>query len=103
AMARKLGTKRSISRTGTAPAAATRPRPNSVLVEVRSLILEARQQTARMVNAGLTLLYWRVGDRIRREILQESRAEYGAEIVRSLAIRLELEFGRGFGEKSLRR
>jgi predicted nuclease of restriction endonuclease-like (RecB) superfamily len=70
---------------------------------VRGFILEARQQTARMVNAGLTLLYWRVGDRIRREILGEERAEYGAEIVSALGRQLEQEFGRGFAEKNLRR
>ena len=73
------------------------------MAEVRDLILEARQQTARTVNAGLTLLYWQVGDRIQREILQEKRAEYGAEIVLALSAQLELEFGRGFGEKNLRR
>lgn len=70
---------------------------------MRGLILEARQKTARTVNAGLTLLYWQVGDRIQREILQERRAEYGAEIVLALSTQLELEFGRGFGEKNLRR
>jgi hypothetical protein len=77
-------------------------RPSVLLVEVRGLILEARQQTARMVNAGLTLLYWHVGDRVRREVLQEKRAEYGSEIVQTLATKLVEEFGRGFGEKSLR-
>jgi len=76
---------------------------DAVLTEVRGLIVEARQQTARMVNTGLTLLYWRVGDRIRRETLQDRRAEYGAEIVRTLSAQLEVEFGRGFGEKNLRR
>lgn len=81
----------------------TRRRSNGLLAEVRGLILEARQQTARTVNAGLTLLYWQVGDRIQREILQEKRAEYGAEIVLALSTQLELEFGRGFGEKNLRR
>jgi len=102
-MARKLGTrvKRSIFRTGSAPAAAHPS--NTVLVEVRNLITEVRQQTARAVNAGLTLLYWRVGDRIRREILGEQRAEYGAEIVSALGRQLEVEFGRGFAEKNLRR
>jgi len=43
------------------------------------------------------------GDRIRREILGERRAEYGAEIVSALGRQLELEFGRGFAEKNLRR
>ena len=75
--------------------------PDAMLSEVRSLIAEARQQTARMVNAGLTLLYWQVGNRIRREILSEKRAEYGAEIVSALGRQLEQEFGRGFSAKSL--
>ncbi len=76
---------------------------NALLPDLRELILTAQSQVARAVNAGLTLLYWQVGDRIRREILQEQRAEYGAEIVSTLGRQLEAEFGRGFGEKSLRR
>lgn len=74
-----------------------------LLAEVRGLILKARQQTAQVVNAGLTLLYWQIGDRIRRDILKKNRAEYGAEIVRTLSAQLEMEFGRGFAEKNLRR
>jgi predicted nuclease of restriction endonuclease-like (RecB) superfamily len=75
----------------------------AILGEVRGLILEARQEAARIINAGLTLLYWQVGDRIRREILKEKRAEYGGEIVSVLGRQLESEFGRGFAEKNLRR
>ncbi|HEY7216690.1 MAG TPA: PDDEXK nuclease domain-containing protein [Thermoanaerobaculia bacterium] len=96
-----MSTKRSLSKAS--PVLAAAALPDSVLAEVRGFILEARQQTARMVNAGLTLLYWRVGDRIRREILGEERAEYGAEIVSALGRQLEQEFGRGFAEKNLRR
>jgi predicted nuclease of restriction endonuclease-like (RecB) superfamily len=77
--------------------------PPVLLSEVRDLIVEARQRTAQAVNAGLTLLYWQVGDRIRREVLKEKRAEYGAEILQALSARLEAEFGRGFAEKNLRR
>ena len=44
-----------------------------------------------------------MGRRIRQDILQEKRAEYGEEIVSALGRQLELEFGRGFGEKNLRR
>jgi predicted nuclease of restriction endonuclease-like (RecB) superfamily len=78
------------------------PFSKALLDEVRAIILDARRQTARAINAGLTLLYWQVGDRIHREILKQKRAEYGATIVVSLARRLEPEFGRGFSEKSLR-
>ena len=86
----------------TAKPSATGVAPKALLAEVRDFILEARRQTARMVDAGLTLLYWQIGDRIRREILREKRAGYGERIVSALGRQLEYEFGRGFSEKSLR-
>src|SRR5512132_3534243 len=90
-----------MSRAVRAPAKVVRPAV--LLAEVRDLILGAREQTARVVNAGLTLLHWQLGDRIRREVLAEKRAEYGERIVSGLGKRLEAEFGRGFTEKNLRR
>lgn len=75
----------------------------ALLDDVRALIQEAREQVAQTVNVGLTLLYWQVGNRIRREILKEKRAEYGESIVHALSAQLAAEFGRGFSEKSLRR
>lgn len=48
------------------------------------------------------MLYWRIGKRINEEILNGDRAEYGAQIVSAVGRQLELEFGRGFSEKSLR-
>ena len=69
--------------------------------EVRELILAARQQVAYAVNAGLTLAYWQVGERIRREVLNEQRAGYGQEIVRTLSGKLTVEFGAGFGRRNL--
>ncbi len=69
--------------------------------EVREMIRSARQQVAQVVNAGLTLLHWRIGDRIRREILRGERAEYGAEVVAALSRDLQAEFGRGFGPRNL--
>lgn len=55
------------------------------------------------MDSGLTTLYWHVGRRVRQDILKEKRAEYGGQIVPALGRRLETEFGRGFGEKNLRR
>ena len=77
--------------------------PASLLADVRELILQAREGVARAVDSGLTTLYWHVGRRVRQDILKEKRAEYGAEIVSALGRQLEAEFGRGFGEKNLRR
>ena len=72
-----------------------------LLPELRTLIHSARQTVAQAVNTGLTLLYWRVGERIRREILKEKRADYGEEIVSTLSRQLTPEFGPGFSDKAL--
>jgi predicted nuclease of restriction endonuclease-like (RecB) superfamily len=69
--------------------------------EVRQLIAEARLRTAAAVNAELTGLYWQVGQRIHREILDSQRAGYGEEIVSALARQLSVDCGRGFSAKNL--
>ncbi len=74
-----------------------------LLADVRELILAAREQVAQAVNAGLTMLYWHIGRRIRQDILKEKRAEYGAEIVSALARQLSTEFGRGYSDGNLLR
>ena len=52
-------------------------------------------------NAALTMLHWQIGRRIRQDILREQRADYGDQIVTSLATQLTVEFGRGFGRRNL--
>jgi predicted nuclease of restriction endonuclease-like (RecB) superfamily len=75
----------------------------SLVHDVKALIREARQQAFVAVNAGMTLLYWRIGKRIEEEVLRGKRAEYGEEVVRTLAGELTHEYGGSFGEKNLRR
>ncbi len=74
-----------------------------LLNETRSLIQDARRQAAAAVNVGLTLLYWRLGDRIRREALGSERAGYGEQIVATLSHQLAADFGRGFERTNLTR
>ena len=69
--------------------------------DLRELIIEARQDVARSVNSALVMLYWRVGKRIRQDILKEKRAEYGEEIVPTLSAQLVAEFGEGFSKRNL--
>ena len=76
--------------------------PQALLMELRELIHQARISTVRAVDEQLCALYWRIGTRIRREILKHRRAEYGAGIVSAVGRQLEGEFGRGFAEKSIR-
>lgn len=56
--------------------------------ELRSLIEETRSSVAVTVNTALTMLYWRVGKRISKELLQGERAAYGAEILPTLSAKL---------------
>jgi hypothetical protein len=72
-----------------------------LLTEVRELILSARQTVATAANATLTLLHWQIGNRIRKGILREQRAEYGEQILSTLSKQLEAEVGRGFGRRNL--
>ena len=77
--------------------------PELLLQELRGLIAEARRQATAAVNFGLTILYWRFGARILREVLRTERAGYGEQIVVTLSRQLVAEFGRGYSEKNLRR
>ncbi len=74
-----------------------------LLADLRRLIEEARRSAAVAVNASLTLMYWRIGKRIRSEMLGDERAGYGETIVATLSRQLVGEYGRGFAEKNLRR
>ena len=76
--------------------------PVSLTADIRLLIQEARLRVAVAVNAELTLLYWRIGQRIQAEVLKGERAEYGRQIVHTLSLELVVEFGKGWGEKQLR-
>lgn len=71
--------------------------------ELRDLIAASRQRLAATVNAELTQLYWRIGQRLSSEVLSGERAQYGAQLMDRLGERLAGEFGRGFEAKNLRR
>jgi len=74
---------------------------SDLVTDVRALIESAREATARMVNSSIVMLYWGIGERIRREVLLEKRAEYGQEIVPTLSAQLTAEYGRGFAKRNL--
>ncbi len=74
----------------------------NIFSEIKAMIEQSRQQVAVTVNAAMTMLYWQVGKRINEEVLKDKRAEYGKQIVISLARQLEQEYGKGWSEKQLR-
>jgi len=74
-----------------------------LLDDLRTLISRAREGVARQVNATLVILYWRIGQRIRHDILKEKRGEYGKQIVATLSQQLTAEFGSGYSRFALSR
>ncbi|MCG2754814.1 MAG: DUF1016 N-terminal domain-containing protein, partial [Desulfobacteraceae bacterium] len=75
----------------------------NLIGDIRRLIETARHNVAITVNAGLTILYWQIGSRIRHDILKEKRARYGEEILPTLSAKLVPEFGSGFSVRNLSR
>ncbi|MBI3042756.1 MAG: DUF1016 domain-containing protein [Betaproteobacteria bacterium] len=75
----------------------------TLLHDIRGLIEQARSAVAVTVNAGLTMLYWKIGERINAEVLKGARAEYGRRIVATLSQELSKEYGQGFNYSALTR
>jgi len=69
--------------------------------ELKTLIDSARQRATVAVNAELTLLYWQVGQRIHSQLLGGERAEYGQQVLLSLAQQLTSQYGKGWGARNL--
>jgi len=78
-----------------------RPETEALLSDIRSLIEAARVRVSTTANVEMVLLYWHIGDRIRKDILGMERADYGKQIVQTLSGKLILEYGRGFTRTNL--
>ncbi len=75
----------------------------SLFNEISRLIDQTKAHAVSQVNSALTMLFWQVGRRINEHILQNKRADYGKQIVVTLARQLTDKYGRNFEEKNLRR
>ena len=76
---------------------------DKLLGDLRSFIRQARDDVARTVNSALVMLYWKVGERIRNDILHKKRGSYGEEILSTLSKQLSAEFGNGYSKINLSR
>jgi predicted nuclease of restriction endonuclease-like (RecB) superfamily len=68
---------------------------------VTMLIEQSKQRVLVAVNTELVTLYWNIGRNIRKNILQNKRAEYGKQIISTLSGQLTKNYGIGWGEKQL--
>ena len=72
------------------------------LAAVRSLIVQAREQAVRAVDAERVRLYWLIGQKIVEEEQQGAdRAAYGTRLIKGLAEELQPQFGSGFAPRQL--
>lgn len=74
---------------------------NPLLVSIKELIEQSKQQIAISVNATITALYWQIGSTIKNEVLKNNRAEYGQQIVHTLSAQLMEEYGNGFSKRNI--
>lgn len=61
---------------------------NKLYSDICKLVEEARNYVANTANTTMTLLYWRIGERINTNLLDGQRAAYGKQIVSELATQL---------------
>ena len=70
--------------------------------DAKQIIETARENAVRSVDFCRVQMYWKLGKRIFEEEQHgKKRADYGAYIVKSLAEKLEAEYGNGFSKRQL--
>lgn len=69
--------------------------------DIVHMIQLAKSRVATEINSTVFLVYWSIGKRINEEILANDRANYGEEIINSIAIELAAQFGKGYSRAAL--
>lgn len=78
------------------------PTTYTPLVEdISLLVATAKQRAAAAINNEITLLYWQVGNRVRQEVLGGERADYGKQVIATLATELTAQYGKGWSKRNL--
>lgn len=88
------------------PKSATKKSPSKKATaydRIRTIIEQARNNIARIVNTEMVLAYWHIG----KEIVEEEqkgkkRAGYGKFVLKNLSEKLTSDFGKGFDQSNLR-
>lgn len=79
------------------------PEGNNFISEIKHIIEAGRVAAYSTINATMIATYWNIGKRIVEEEQKgKQRAEYGKELIKSLAKELIQEYGSGFSERYLR-
>ena len=71
--------------------------------DVSNMIEKAKEQVAMHVNTELVILNWNIGNRIKVELLDNKKPEYGKQVIKELSKRLVNNYGRGYSSSNLYR
>ncbi len=75
----------------------------SLVTDIQNILHTARTKSYAAVNFAMVEAYWQIGRRIVEEEQQgKGRADYGAQLIKSLSKSLTDEFGKGFSGANLR-
>ena len=76
----------------------------NLLQDICIIIDNARINLAQRVNSELKLMYWHIGNRINKDILNNERACYGEQVIVTLSKQLQEKYGKkGFELRIVRR
>ena len=69
--------------------------------DVCRIIDDTRNRVAVYVNSEVCHTNWRIGKRIKEDVLFNKRAEYGKQVVKNLSVRLTERYGKGWSLQTL--
>lgn len=70
--------------------------------DIKNIIVSSRNAAIRSVDSERVRMYWQIGERIFVEEQKgKDRAEYGSQMLKELAKKVEIEFGSGFSYRQL--
>ncbi len=76
----------------------------TLYADIKTILVSARKQTYHAINFAMVESYWMIGHAIvEYEQQGETRAAYGKGVLKELAARLSIDFGKGFDERELRK
>jgi predicted nuclease of restriction endonuclease-like (RecB) superfamily len=74
----------------------------SVITDIKAIILNAKEKAIRSVDHERTMMYWQIGQRIFEEEQQgKDRAAYGNYLTKFVAEQLEPEYESGFSKRQI--
>jgi predicted nuclease of restriction endonuclease-like (RecB) superfamily len=74
----------------------------SVIADIKTIILNAKDSAIRLVDNERTIMYWHIGKRIFEEEQDgKDRADYGNYLTKFIAEQLEPEYGSGFSKRQV--